>query len=122
MGDVIEVFDPTRLAFTDVEPDLPLAVERTDAASDLSLLVPSSPPSRDAEARGLSIPFSESLSDLILLRTSPRMLLLLLSFVSVLDKDGWVVRAGRSEVEPLPLGVLTPSLPLLLWLPIVYRV
>lgn len=120
MGDVIDVLDTTRLAFMDAEPDLALAVERTDAASDLSLLTPSRPLNSDAEALGLSTPLSESLSDLILLLTSPRMLLLELSFVSDLDREGWVVRAGRSEVDPLPFGVLTPSLPLLLWLPIVF--
>jgi hypothetical protein len=122
MGDVIEVLDATRLAFVEAEPDLALAVERTDAASDLSLLAPSRLLNGDADARGLSMPLSESLSDLILLLTRPRILLLELSFVSDLDRDGWLVRAGRSEVEPLPFGVLTPSLPLLLWLPIVFRI
>ena len=114
IGDVMDVLEETRFALVEAEPDLALAVERIEAASDLSLLAPSSPLNNEADARGLSMPLSESLSDLILLLTSPRMLLLELSFVSDLANDGCVVSAGRSEVDPLPLGVLTPSLPLLL--------
>jgi hypothetical protein len=122
IGDVMEVFDVTRFALVEAEPDLALAVERTEDASERSLLVPSIPLNNAADARGLSVPFSESLSDLILLLTSPRILLLELSFVSGFPMDDCAVSAGRSVVDPLPLGVLTPSLPLLLWLPMVVRI
>ena len=91
----------------------PLAADLIELASARSFGAPSSADKLEPDTRGLTASLA-SLPDLIFLRTEDRIDLLLLSWVSLFEMEGYCLRPSgtRLLVEPFLEGVRMPSLDL----------
>ena len=103
--------EPTRLTFE--LDERPLAAERMEAASPLSVPVPSKPAKAEADDLGLA-PSLSSVERIFLLTELLMPERLLLSWVSDLEIEGYCFRPSGTKLfdEPLFVGVRVPSLDL----------